>query len=888
MISRAGRHLRFRLLMLILLTLIPLAGLTLYSHVEQRKQNAREAIASAQRLVELYAGTQQRLTDNTRFLLSLLAQFPQVRRRDPACRAFMANLLRGYPYYVNLAAAGPDGNVYCSATPATGPVNLADRDYFRRAVQSHHFAIGNYVFGRISKRPTVILAYPMLNESGEVLGVVLAALDLTWLNSIFSQARLPNGSTMTALDRSGTVLAHYPDPEKWVGRSVLETQVAGAILRLQNGAAEVVGIDGVRRLYAFTSLSEPEGDGGAFLSVGIPTTLVYSEADRILKRNLGMLALVMLLAAALTWIGGAFLIQRPVILLARAADRLSSGDLAARSGLPHEEWELGRLARAFDEMADALQAREAEARQAQETIRQREARLQLQIDRMPAGCIVWDQDFRVVSWNPAAERIFGLSEDEIRGRQPHGLIVPAEAQPDVDAAWRRLMEGDASADSVIENLTKDGRRIICSWSNTPLTRPDGTVLGVLSMVEDVTARKEAEKAQMAAAAAERANLAKSEFLSRISHELRTPLNSILGFAQLMDADSPRQEQRERLGYVLTAGRHLLQLINEVLDIARVESGRLHLSPEPVHIGEALDDALNLVRTLASERNVRLGEHVPEIGDVYVLADRQRLKQVFLNLLSNAIKYNRDGGTVTATCEQAPGDRLRITVSDTGHGIPQEKMDRLFAPFERIGAERTDIEGTGLGLALSKRLVEAMNGSIGVESEVGRGSTFWVELPLTEGPFERLTQVGDEELAPASRQAPVQPSTVLYIEDNLANFRLIEHIMAGRPWIKLLPAMQGGVGLDLARQHRPDIALVDLHLPDIQGDEVLRRLQADPRTRGIPVIIISADATPGEVERLLAAGASAYLTKPIDTRELLKIIDANQSSRAEAPTRSGRS
>lgn len=751
MIARAGRHLRFRLLLLILLTLIPLAGLTLYSYVEQRRQNAHEAIASAQRLVELNAGTQQRLTDNAQFLLSLLAQFPQVRRRDPACSTFLTSLLRGYSYYVNLAAAGPDGAVYCSAIPAAGPVNLSDRDYFRRAVESRHFAIGNYVIGRISRRPTVALAYPMLDESGKVLGVVLAAIDLTWLNSVFSQARLPDGSTMTALDRSGTVLAQYPDPEKWVGRSVLETQVAGAILRLGKGTTEAVGIDGVRRLYAFTSLGEPAGDGGAFLSVGIPTALVYSEADRTLRRNLGMLGLVMLLAVALTWIGGGVLIQRPVRSLARAADRLSSGDLAARSGLPHEEGDLGRLARAFDEMADALQARE-------------------------------------------------------------------------------------------------------------------------------NARKETEKAQMAAAA-DRANRAKSEFLSRMSHELRTPLNSILGFAQLMDTDSPRPEQRERLGYVLTAGRHLLQLINEVLDIARVESGRLHLSPEPVHIGEALDDALNLVRTLAGERNVRLGGNVPEIGDVYVRADRQRLKQVFLNLLSNAIKYNRDGGAVTATCEQAPGDRLRITVRDTGHGIPEEKMDRLFAPFERIGAERTEIEGTGLGLALSKRLVEAMNGSIGVESKVGRGSSFWVELPLTESPFERLTQVGDKGLASASRQAPVEPRTVLYIEDNLTNFRLIEHIMAGRPWIKLLPAMQGGVGVDLARQHRPDVALVDLHLPDIQGDEVLRRLQADPRTRGIPVIIISADATPGEVERLLAAGASAYLTKPIDTEELLKIIDATRKSRA---------
>lgn len=638
---------------------------------------------------------------------------------------------------------------------------------------------------------------------------------------------------------------------------------------------------------------------GAIL-VGLPTHALDDKIAAARSVGVGGALVASLLAIFL-----ALFVSRsvtgPLRALTGAARRVATGDLSGDVAIQSSD-ELAELGGAFNAMTVQIRESTERARRHASELEQRvdertadlvkaSAFLEHLIEASPGVVfLVNPADFSVTYISPNVSQILGYKPEEIVGISSIAarLVYPEEIDRFLSEARRRVEERHRLWHFEYRVRHKDDG---CRWFYFVMHYEDsleGQPPSLLGYAMDITQRKQAEEnLVIAQKAAEQANRAKSEFLSRISHELRTPLNSILGFAQLMDADSPRPEQRERLGYVLTAGRHLLQLINEVLDIARVESGRLHLSPEPVHIGEALDDALNLVRTLASERNVRLGENAPEIGDVYVRADRQRLKQVFLNLLSNAIKYNRDGGTVTATCEQAPGDRMRITVSDTGHGIPQEKMDRLFAPFERIGAERTDIEGTGLGLALSKRLVEAMNGSIGVESEVGRGSTFWVELPLTESPFERLIQVGDKGVAPASREAPVQPRTVLYIEDNLTNFRLIEHIMAVRPGIKLLPAMQGWVGLDLARQHRPDIALVDLHLPDIQGDEVLRRLQADSRTRGIPVIIISADATPGEVERLLAAGASAYLTKPIDTEELLKIMDATQSSRAEAPTRSGR-
>jgi CheY-like chemotaxis protein/anti-sigma regulatory factor (Ser/Thr protein kinase) len=373
--------------------------------------------------------------------------------------------------------------------------------------------------------------------------------------------------------------------------------------------------------------------------------------------------------------------------------------------------------------------------------------------------------------------------------------------------------------------------------------------------------------QRRAQSLERASQYKSEFLSRMSHELRTPLNSILGFGQLLELDALSPEQRESVTHILKGGRHLLELINEVLDISRIETGRLHLSPEPIQVGELLQESLDLIRPLADQRGIKIASEFSR-EERYVRADRQRLKQVVLNLLSNAIKYNRDGGSVRMICRETPGGGLQIRVTDTGPGIPPALQARLFTPFDRLGAEQQGIEGTGLGLVLSRRLVEAMGGGLGVDSALGEGSTFWVELPLVDPPRAVPEPRPPEGRAPA----PGATGTILYIEDNLANLRLIERVLARRPGITLLSAMQGRLGLALAREHRPGLVLLDLQLPDVPGHEVLRHLRGDPRTRHIPVVVLSADATPGQTERILAAGARAYLTKPLDVKALLGMLD----------------
>jgi signal transduction histidine kinase len=390
----------------------------------------------------------------------------------------------------------------------------------------------------------------------------------------------------------------------------------------------------------------------------------------------------------------------------------------------------------------------------------------------------------------------------------------------------------------------------------------------LAVARSLLRLRRAEKDREAARAdAEAANRAKSEFISRMSHEFRTPLNAILGFAQLLELDDLSDDQRESVDHVLRAGRHLVDLVNEVLDISRIEAGRLDLSIEPVEVGPLVAEALGLLGPVAAQRQVALRppEHAAK---AWVMADRQRLLQVMLNFLSNAVKYNRADGWVAVAFHLA-GGTLRIEVADSGIGIRSEAMDRLFRPFERLGATATGVEGTGLGLALARRLAEAMGGTVDAESTPGEGSRFWIELPATP-PLDDGVDDGGSGAGAIEVAGP--RLSLLYVEDNLSNIRLVERILADRPGVHLVTAMQGRLALDLARQHTPDLVLLDLNLPDLSGAEVLQRLQAEPATASTPVIVLSADATPGQIRRLLDAGAAEYLTKPLDVRRFLAVID----------------
>lgn len=504
------------------------------------------------------------------------------------------------------------------------------------------------------------------------------------------------------------------------------------------------------------------------------------------------------------------------------------------------------------------------------------------------GVVVTDAAGSLLVFNPAAQEVLGADHKDIpleAWPEHFGLYLPdtVTPYPRSDLPLSRALRGHA-ADGV-QVFLRHERRPEGAWlavSARPVRDANGSSKGAVAVFRDITADKRAEHDHYAAReAAEQANRAKSDFLSRMSHELRTPLNSILGFAQVLQLSELGARQRESVEYILKGGHHLLGLINEVLDIARIEAGRLSLSPEPVRIGDALEHALQLVQPMAQDRGITINLAMHCHGDQHVSADRQRLAQVLLNLLSNAVKYNLAGGSVDVMCGAAGEGRFRVSIADTGAGIAPAGIGKLFSPFERLNADQLGVEGTGLGLALSKRLIEAMGGSIGVESIVGQGSTFWLELSTMDDPIKDIQDSSDTDLSALAARTKKCTGTILYIEDNLSNLRLMEYIMENRPEIRLMAAMQGQLGLELAFAHSPDLILLDLHLPDLGGDQVLKLLRQNSRTGSIPVVMVSADATPGQVERLLEAGATGYLTKPLNVAKLLALIERTLTSSNKA-------
>jgi signal transduction histidine kinase/ActR/RegA family two-component response regulator len=412
----------------------------------------------------------------------------------------------------------------------------------------------------------------------------------------------------------------------------------------------------------------------------------------------------------------------------------------------------------------------------------------------------------------------------------------------------------------------------------------GATIGRLRDLSD-RVRRELGKRREAEAAADAANRAKSQFLSRMSHELRTPLNSILGFAQLLDLDPLSPDQRESVAHILRGGEHLLALVNEVLDISRIEAGHLTISREVVPVAAVFREAVDMIRPLAAERSVHLYETTATTAWT-VQADRQRVKQIMVNLLSNAVKFNRVGGTVTLSCEEVPGRRLRIQVRDTGRGIPAAEMSRVFVPFARPGAEAAGVEGVGIGLALSKALVGLMEGSIGVASVVGEGSTFWVDLPLADVDANAASSVVQEDPPPGAARAEDRVPVVLYVDENPADLELLRSLVTGRFRVRFTTAASAAVGLQLAARQRPDLILLAMDLPDLTGEEMLYRLKALPSAGATPVVMIGGDATSGQIERLLAQGVSGYIPKPVNVRQVVKVLEAGLAAQGDGRGRGG--
>lgn len=461
--------------------------------------------------------------------------------------------------------------------------------------------------------------------------------------------------------------------------------------------------------------------------------------------------------------------------------------------------------------------------------------------------------------------ISGFAREELLGKNHRILKSGEHSQVFYEDLWRTIANGKPWHGE-IKNLKKGGGYYWVRASIVPFLNEHGKPFQYVAIRTDITEQKEVE------ADAKAANNAKSEFLSSMSHELRTPMNAILGFGQMLgfDPDEPLTEnQKTYVHQIMKGGQHLLELIDQVLDLARIESGKMTLSLEGVALDEVCQECLNLIERPANDRNLVINSDLDT--SIAIRADYTRFKQVLLNLLSNAVKYNRDGGQITLTYKDVPHNKIKVSVTDTGDGIADDLKEGLFEPFNRLGKEAGEIEGTGIGLTITKKLVEAMGGLVGFESTVGTGSTFWVEFPKTEIEHSKSMVKNDTQKIDYQQDLPTG-SLVLYVEDNPANLQLMETIFTRMDGLSLVSAPNAEIGLLMAEDRQPDLILMDINLPGMNGVEALGELRRNDKTKDIPVVAVTARAMRKDIEAGLAAGFRAYLTKPFNIQKLVETIE----------------
>jgi len=746
-------------------------------------------------------------------------------------------------------------------------------------------------------RSAIFIVVPMF-KSGKVIGTLALQMDLDKLTAVTSDT--------TGLGRTGeTVLAQ---------REGSEVLYVGTLQHVPDAAFRYrVPLDKVAKpMQAALAGEHGQGITRDYAGVGMVGVWRYLPAlrwgmvvkmdvneafaplYRLQKLSLVALGLLLLVAGLVALLLGRALVA-PIRQLIAATQRITGGDLEQRAPLLGCD-EFQQLAVSFNTMTEQLQAHYADL---ERQVEQRTAEIRLALEQLNEAQHIaqvgsWELDLSTnqLIWSDEIFELFGIDKEQFGATYESFLhAIHPEDRDAVNAAYTQSLQTREPYEISHRLLMEDGEVKYVTERCASYFDSDGKPLRSIGTVQDVTELKQAELALKqlneeleqrvflrtellfyAKQEADRANNAKSEFLSRMSHELRTPMNAIMGFAQLLEADDETPltpDQADNVREIFHAGKHLLELINEVLDLARIETGRIELSLEPVEVPALIGECMALLQPLTLAHQIELKLDMDGVSTVQ--ADRLRLRQVLLNLLSNAIKYNREQGSVMISCQLVSGGRVRIAVRDNGRGIAVDALPRLFKPFERIESAYDGIEGAGIGLALSKRLVEAMDGAIGVESVTGEGSTFWVELPAAEAKvYQPLVSSADDE---SMQTAYVTARTLLYIEDNPANLRLVQKIISTHTRLRLLDACTAEQGLELAKTHHPDLILLDINLPGMNGFEALHHLQVDPATSDIPVIAISANAMERDVKKGLAAGFVDYLTKPLDVPKLLALLDA---------------
>jgi PAS domain S-box-containing protein len=865
-----------------MLAVLPGILLTIYTGEKGRGYARIEAFEQARRLALLYSSNGRAIMEGGRQVLLAMAQYPSLKIQDGSCRNYFQSISKENPEFSNIIAVDREGRVFCSAARDVQNVSVSDQEWFQRTLARRDFTIGEPMASRISGRDGMVLAYPI--QSGSSLAAVAAVyLDMGWLKRLTESLPLPEGTTVSVVDRQGTFLTRFPDNGDWADKSIPKAAtVLASLLEKGQDAVETSGMDEIPRLYAFASLiSEPGNE--FFVRIGIPADSAYAESNKFMLRNLVMLGSVALLILLVTHFLGEAFVLKPVRVLLKATKRLASGDMSFRANVAPGGSELSQLAHSFDHMADSLE-------RSMKEIAQAEAKYRGLFENAVEGIFRTTPEGHFLDANPAMARMFAYDTPQEMISQVKDLATDVYVKSrDRKAILDHLGLWGVVHDFAVEVRRQDGSVIWISIDAQCKKDQAGNVLAYEGFAVDITERKRLEeKLLLAKEEAEKANRAKSDFLTRMSHGIRTPMNSILGLTQITLQTKLKEEQRDYLDTVLEAGESLLKLVEDILDISKIEAKALAVESTDFCLPRVISTTLNTLRVQARNKGLDIGLTIDKGVPRYGKGDPGRLRQVIVNLVGNAIKFT-DRGFVRLRVSTLPqemrhrllshdGTPVLFAIQDTGPGISPDKLESVFEPFSKdTGLSLGPMAGPGLGLPICRELVAMMGGEIWMESEPGLGSTFYFTICLPPG--DPVRAIKPPRTHVAARES-AEPLRILVVEDNRVNSKLTSTYLRKMGHFSV-EAANGQEALDLLGRNTFDVVLMDLKMPEMDGLEATKAIKAGragEHNRDIPVVALTAHALNEIRETCLKAGMSDFLTKPVNYDDIADLLSRFRSRR----------